>query len=180
LNLTNNELSLWRQDYITLYTFSNLTYQSYSNISELGINFEIPPYANANPVSPPISGDQALSLALQYGGWNFSSLQKGSILVEFGYTSFQPNQTEWIVNESYGPVSNFAPIQNGSITYRYVWAIQIFWPTHESDYLVDSYSGEIFPALGFSTAMALINGSFPYIPTAPDYTLHPFIFNKPS
>jgi type II secretory pathway pseudopilin PulG len=141
LNHETQGLILWGQ----AWEWSQLAYH---NLSGVYIFFE----PATNSISPPISGDQALTLVLQYGGWNVSSLQNATIDVIFGSTSFQPNQTFWDINESYGPISNYSPVQNGNITFRYVWAVQVgyyessifgTYYTHIS-YLVDSATGEVF------------------------------------
>jgi hypothetical protein len=153
-NLTQ-QVSQWNQSYYSFIQAWEWSQLAFHNLSGVYLLIQLP----TSPISPPISADQALFLALQYGGWNLTSLQNATISIMFGSTSTEPNQTSFVVNETYGNISDYAPVQNGSVTNRYVWVIQIDYSRvvtfenvsdtmyRESSYLVDSAIGEVIPSL---------------------------------
>lgn len=166
LNQSSNEMDYWKQ-LTALYSYDNLWQtQAYQSLGGVQIFF-VPSIYNPYPAYPPVSGSQAVAIALQSGGWNLSSLGNAMVDVEFGSAAFQPNQTFWTINESYGPISSYAPVQNGSITYSYVWAVDVgynksspFGTYHtDSYYIVDADTSEVFHATGFDITLVPVNVS---------------------
>lgn len=152
LNQSMSELNGSQQQFAAYYYMDAWLSSFYQNYTNMYVTIE------PSLFTPPISADQAIELVLHYGGWNSSSLQNTAVLVRFGTTSFEPYQTYHDVNVTVGPINSYAPFQEGNITYRYVWAVQISQlqispPTYSEQfpyhyYLVDSSTGEVFNASG--------------------------------
>jgi len=154
-NYNENQL---KDDFDAYYTeFGNVTVQSIS------YNF-----------SPPVSIYRALKIALEYGGWNETSLENMTVGISLDYRQFWSNSTVttpegfttmfpgWgshLVCSITQPVDDYSAVTVGNstsnMTYRYIWSIVV---THKSGvvgipppglYWIDAATAEIIPRRPF-------------------------------
>lgn len=120
-------------------------------------------------ISPPISKPEAIHIALEYGGWNETTLKDMLATATLYYVKFDPRYVEYRgaerilhggVEKLYRvtePVSDYSPVRvemwYGNVTYRYVWVVGIM-PLYEivhhvlsvppsGLYYVDAATGEV-------------------------------------
>ena len=88
-------------------------------------------YSSPNSPQPPISITLALRIAIDYGGWNATSLVDKSVYVSLDLMSFEPygpGPGPWnfqYLSEVHAPVANYSSYQVGNVTYHYVWFVSI-------------------------------------------------------
>jgi hypothetical protein len=105
-----------------------------------------------DPFSPPVSKLQAILIALKHGGWNSSNLRGMAVTASLKYIYFRVAEKEYeagILHEVMEPVSDYSPVVEGDVTYRYAWFVNVEkagprwsmpWPEL---YVVDAATGEI-------------------------------------
>jgi hypothetical protein len=137
LNSTYRELGI---------NYSNLEFK-YSDLegSYLGL-FD-------DPLSPPVSKLQAIDIALEHGGWNSSNLRGKVVTAGLWYRRFWAEDVSVVVvevpHEVEEPVSDYSPVVEGDVTYRYVWYVVVekAGSVRSIDppglYYVDAATGEI-------------------------------------
>ncbi len=95
--------------------------QKYSNLegSYLGL-FD-------DPLSPPVSKLQAIDIALEHGGWNSSNLRGKVVTASLWYMRFCVDDVFRVVlpHKVEEPVSDYSPVVEGDVTYRYVWHVVV-------------------------------------------------------
>jgi hypothetical protein len=106
------------------------------------------------PTSPPISKSEALQIALDYGGWNDTTLANKTVSEQLCLIYCQGSSTSGgygLLGDVDGDVANYSAVQVGNITYRYVWEIivqnnstAVLIPP-PGFYYVDATTGEIVP-----------------------------------
>jgi len=99
----------------------------------------------------PISKSQAIGIALVYGGWNVSLLEGMAVEASLRYMGFEQTANSysfWVISEVATPPSSYSALQNGTITYRYIWYVIV----HDEyllsipppgTYFIDAATGEI-------------------------------------
>ena len=112
---------------------------------------------------PPISEDQAIDIALEYGGWNETSLAGMAVIANLEYYMFRETATGLIhfqrLHEVVAQVSDYGPeitcieTSDGSqdsfcATFRYCWVVIILAadmpsPVGKPSYWVDASTGEV-------------------------------------
>lgn len=104
--------------------------------------------------SPPITMYRALTIALESDQWNASSLVNMTITISLNYMEFtnSSSQTgEQTISELTAPAQSYADLQvNSTVTYRYVWEIQVNRPSnfvlgYYGFYYVDAQTGILLP-----------------------------------
>jgi len=139
--------------------FNNLN-QSYYNLNQSysQLNDDLNHYNNMinqnSPFSTPVSKSQAIRIALDYGGWNATTLSGMGVSATLQYRAFEQTPISyghWVINDVTEPVANYSAVQNGAITYRYIWQV-VVEPNQGLQsipppglYFVDAASGEIVP-----------------------------------
>jgi len=143
----------------------SLDYSLYVNNEYVPLNLgTYVPTVNNVDVSPhpPITENTAVKLALNYGGWNENSLRGMNIFAYFEYMKFQYSANGWgyemLGSYSSGQVTNngvnvtdYNSVQNGTTTFRYVWAVIVQYNGPVTSipppgyYFVDAVTGEIIP-----------------------------------
>jgi len=107
-----------------------------------------------DPLSPPVSKLQAILLALEHEGWNSSNLRGLVVITSLEYIRFWDTEKGSgfeVLHEVKNPVSDYSPVVEGDITYRYVWYVIVAqagpWRTipPPGSYFVDAATGEIVP-----------------------------------
>jgi hypothetical protein len=107
-----------------------------------------------DPFSPPVSKFQAILMALEHGGWNSSNLRGLVVTASLDYMRFWATKMGSgfeVLHEVKNPVSDYSPVVEGDITYRYVWYVIVAqagpWRTipPPGSYFVDAATGEIVP-----------------------------------
>lgn len=135
--------------------FNNLN-QSYTSLSNLLSSIQMS--ESSSTIHPPISKVQALLIALNYGGWNATSLQGMVIDVELFNLTIWHNGGYWGIDTQpvTEPVSNYSAVTviNSSFpsiytTYSYAWQITIQYSNGYANpppgyYYVDAATGEVF------------------------------------
>ena len=106
-----------------------------------------------DPLSPPVSKLQAIDIALEHGGWNSSNLRGKVVTAGLWYMRFWAEDVSVVVvevpHEVEEPVSDYFPVVEGDLTYRYVWHVVVekAGPIKSIDppglYYVDAATGEI-------------------------------------
>jgi hypothetical protein len=137
LNSTYRELGI---------NYSNLEFK-YSDLegSYLGL-FD-------DPLSPPVSKLQAIDITLEHGGWNSSNLRGKVITAGLWYRGFWAEDVSVVrvelPHKVEEPVSDYSPVVEGDVTYRYVWHVVVekAGSVRSIDppglYYVDAATGEI-------------------------------------
>jgi len=100
----------------------------------------------------PISKSQAIRIALAYGGWNATSLREQTVGANLRYFAFDADgSVERYLGEVFEPAENYFPVQEGTLTYRYVWLVFIStsgpFPFVHTAYYIDASSGEILSVM---------------------------------
>ena len=105
-----------------------------------------------DPFSSPVSKLQAILIALEHGGWNSSNLRGKVVTASLWYIYFNVTEKEYeagVLHEVREPVSDYSPVVEGDVTYRYAWYVIVEkagpswsmpWPEL---YVVDAATGEI-------------------------------------
>jgi hypothetical protein len=82
-----------------------------------------------DPLSPPVSKLQAIDIALEHGGWNSSNLRGKVVTAGLWYMRFWAEDVSVVVvevpHEVEEPVSDYSPVVEGDVTYRYVWHVVV-------------------------------------------------------
>jgi hypothetical protein len=82
-----------------------------------------------DPFSPPVSKLQAIDIALEHGGWNSSNLREKVVTAGLWYMRFWAEDVSVVVvelpHEVEEPVSDYSPVVEGNVTYRYVWHVVV-------------------------------------------------------
>jgi len=100
-------------------------YRSYDELYQTYLSTITP-----TKISPPISKLEAIYIALEYGGWNETTLKGMEVTATLYYMKFY-NSTE---KREYGyevlyqvtePVSDYSPVRIGDVTYRYIWMVVV-------------------------------------------------------
>ncbi|MEM1581850.1 MAG: hypothetical protein QXK89_04995 [Candidatus Bathyarchaeia archaeon] len=122
--------------------------RAYAKLSEL--------YYDMAFLSPPISKSQAISIALEYGGWNDTTLKDMEVTAALYYVKFYNTTRELcfeVLHKVVGPVLSYSPVCVGNATYRYTWIIiiQRQGPVKSIPpagyYMIDAVTGEIIPLI---------------------------------
>lgn len=120
-----DELKASLDELNSTYCELNSTYweleQKYSNLegSYLGL-FD-------DPLSPPVSKLQAIDIALEHGGWNSSNLRGKVVTASLWYMRFWVDDVVRLEapHKVEEPVSDYSPVVEGDVTYRYVWHVVV-------------------------------------------------------
>ncbi len=101
--------------------------------------------------SPPVDGITATKKALEYGGWNRTSLQDMAVLTRLFYAEFSsyPDYSAERLYDVTWTVTDFSPVFTEYTTFRYVWTVAIIREYTSSIpppgyYYVDAATGEVF------------------------------------
>jgi hypothetical protein len=82
-----------------------------------------------DPLSPPVSKLQAIDIAMEHGGWNSSNLRGKVVPAGLWYMRFWAEDVSVVVVEVpfevEEPVSDYSPVVEGDVTYRYVWHVVV-------------------------------------------------------
>ena len=80
-----------------------------------------------DPLSPPVSKLQAIDIALEHGGWNSSNLRGKVVTASLWYMRFCVDDVFRVVlpHKVEEPVSDYSPVVEGDVTYRYVWHVVV-------------------------------------------------------
>jgi hypothetical protein len=82
-----------------------------------------------DPLSPPVSKLQAIDIALEHGRWNSSNLRGKVVTAGLWYMRFWAEDVSVVVvevpHEVEEPVSDYSPVVEGDVTYRYVWHVVV-------------------------------------------------------
>ena len=109
-------------------------------------------------ISPPISKSEAVHIALEYGGWNETTLKDMVVTARLEYSKFYNSTKERSYEHLYDvtdPVSDYSPVRIGDVTYRYVWVVVVHQvgPIRSIPppglYYVDAAAGEVIPTSPF-------------------------------
>ncbi len=97
----------------------------------------------------PISKSQAIKIALAISGWNATFLRGKTVDATLQYmiiTKVGLGES-WRISDVVEPAESYSPVQNGAITYRYVWNVFFSSPepniVMQTGSLIDASSGEI-------------------------------------
>ena len=120
-----DELKASLDELNSTYCELNSTYweleQKYSNLegSYLGL-FD-------DPLSPPVSKLQAIDIALEHSGWNSSNLRGKVVTDSLWYMRFWADDVSRVEapHKVEEPVSDYSPVVEGDVTYRYVWYVVV-------------------------------------------------------
>ena len=97
----------------------------------------------------PISKSQAIRIALAISGWNATSIRGKTVGATLQYMTITKVGLgeSWQISDVEEPAESYSPVQNGAITYRYVWCVFFSSPEPNIDTqagnLIDASSGEI-------------------------------------
>jgi hypothetical protein len=82
-----------------------------------------------DPLSPPVSKLQAIDIAMEHGGWDSSNLRGKVVTAGLWYMRFWAEDVSVVVvevpHEVEEPVSDYSPVVEGDVTYRYVWHVVV-------------------------------------------------------
>jgi len=115
-----------------------------------------------SPSNPPISKSEAIDIALEYGGWNETTLKDMRVSAGLNYVMFH-NSSYWgygftPLHDVTGYVSDYSPYETCSgrdhyaydcITHRYVWTVVVQEAGYvlsippPGQYFVDAATGEV-------------------------------------
>jgi hypothetical protein len=63
------------------------------------------------------------------------------------YYGYNSSGGAWWISDVTGPVADYSPVQEGTITYRYVWTVMLAnsgpYPLTHTGYEVDASNGQI-------------------------------------
>lgn len=116
----------------------------------------------SEPVTePPISKSQAIDIALEYGGWNETTLESMEVEATLDYIMFQNTSIVWkgsegiltggihVLHQVSGQVLSYKTMRIGDAIFRYVWTVIVSeqGPTKSIPppgyYYVDAVTGEV-------------------------------------
>lgn len=122
--------------------------RSYDELYHKYISLFMSPISN----SPPIPMSKAISIALNFGGWNESSLKGMEVNTTLYYMKIYITSKESgfeIIYPVTEPLSDYSQVRIGDMTYRYIWVVivQLAGPGKSIPppgyYLVDAATGEV-------------------------------------
>lgn len=125
---------------------------SYDELYQKYISLFLSPISN----SPPIPMSKAISIALNYGKWNETSLKGMEVNATLYYAKIHIAPKEYsfeVLHPVTEPMSDYNQVRIGDVTYRYVWVVIIqsgglgkFIPP-PGYYVVDAVTGELIRQL---------------------------------
>ena len=120
---------------------------SYDMLYQKYISLFLSPISN----SPPISISKAISIALNYGKWNETSLKGMDLNATLYYVKIHiaPNEHGFeILYPVTEPMTNYNQVRIGDVTYQYVWVVSVQFAGRFSIpppgyYIIDAVTGEL-------------------------------------
>ena len=86
--------------------------QSYDQLNE-----------SPSPSEPPVSKSEAIGIALEYGGWNETSLKGMVVSAALAYYCIDGGIT--LLHQVAGHIADFGPRTVGNATFRYLWVVAV-------------------------------------------------------
>jgi len=122
--------------------------QTYSQLID-DINHYIDETNQNSTFRTPISKSLAIKIVLAISGWNATFLRGKTVEATLQYITITKVGLgeSWRLSDVVEPAESYSPVQNGAITYRYVW--NVFFSSPEPNIvvqvgsLIDASSGEI-------------------------------------